>query len=76
PSPWLSRVRLGSRRDKHTKAISPATNGCVEKRASALFTSQIGGVIYIQRSEPVLLEGFRSAKCGTFTPLARKTKEV
>lgn len=64
PSPWLSRVQLGSRRDGHTKAISAATNSHLENWTFVLFTSQIECIIYIQRSVPSLSEDFRSVFVG------------
>lgn len=66
PSPGLSRVRLGSRRDEDTKAISAATNSRLESEAFVLFTSQIESIIYIQRSAPGLSQDFRSANMGRF----------
>lgn len=75
PSLWLSRVQLGSRRDKHTKAISPATNNRLESCTSILFTSQIESVIYIQRSEPSLSEDFRSANVGRLHCEHKKLKK-
>lgn len=76
PSPWLSRVQLGSRRDTHTKAISPATNNRSESRTSILFTSQIESVIYIQRAEPSLSQDFRSANVGRLHCGRKKTEGV
>lgn len=51
PSPWLSAVQLGSGRDKRTKAISPATNNRFQSCTFVPFTSQIRGVIYIQKGK-------------------------
>lgn len=73
PSLWLSRVQLGTRRDKHTKAISAATNSRLENRPSVLFTSQIESIIYIQRSAPSLSEDFRSVNVGHLH--CRRTKQ-
>lgn len=58
PSPWLSAVQLGSGRDKRTKAISPVTNNCFQSRTFLPFTSQIKGVIYIQRGKTHPIRGF------------------
>lgn len=75
PSPWLSRVQVGSRRDKHTKAISVATNVRLEIRTSVLFTSQTPSIIYIQRSAASLSEDFRSVNVGRLHCGCRKNKK-